>query len=87
LTCGLPKVDGLAVLQQMRDNELTRTIRWLVLTSSKEEPGILKASYKLGAKALFPNRSAFDEFTSTVAGVGGYWLLVNKIPLPGGISS
>jgi CheY-like chemotaxis protein len=82
----LPKVDGLAVLQQMRDNEHTRTIPVVVLTSSKEERDI-EASYKLGANSFVSKPVAFDEFTNTVAELGRYWLLVNKIPLPGGISS
>jgi CheY-like chemotaxis protein len=82
----LPKVDGLEVLQQMRDNEHTRAIPVVVLTSSKEERDIV-ASYKLGANSFVSKPVAFDEYTNTVAELGRYWLLVNKIPAQGGISS
>ena len=75
----LPKMDGLEVLQQMRDNEHTRTIPVVVLTSSKEERDIV-ASYKLGANSFVSKPVAFDEYTNTVAELGRYWLLVNKIP-------
>jgi CheY-like chemotaxis protein len=82
----LPKVDGLEVLQQMRDNEHTRTIPVVVLTSSKEERDI-EASYKLGANSFVSKPVAFDEFTTTVAELGRYWLLVNKMPAQGGRTS
>jgi CheY-like chemotaxis protein len=81
----LPKVDGLEVLQQMRGNAHTRTIPVVVLTSSKEERDIA-ASYQLGANSFVSKPVAFDEFNKTVAELGRYWLLVNKIPAQGGIS-
>lgn len=81
----LPKVDGLKVLQQMRDNEHTRTIPVVVLTSSKEESDIA-ASYQLGANSFVSKPVAFDEFSNTVAELGRYWLLLNKIPAKRGIA-
>jgi CheY-like chemotaxis protein len=81
----LPKVDGLKVLQQMRDNEHTRTIPVVVLTSSKEESDIA-ASYQLGANSFVSKPVAFDEFNNTVAELGRYWLLLNKIPAKRGMA-
>lgn len=81
----LPKLDGLEVLQQIRGNELTRAIPVVVLTSSQEERDIA-ASYRLGANSFVSKPVAFDEFTSTVAELGRYWLLVNKIPAREGLS-
>jgi CheY-like chemotaxis protein len=82
----LPKINGLEVLHQIRDNEHTRTIPVVVLTSSKEERDIA-ASYKLGANSFVSKPVAFDEFTRTVSDLGRYWLLINKIPSQDGISS
>lgn len=82
----LPKINGLEVLHQIRDNEHTRTIPVVVLTSSKEERDIA-ASYKLGASSFVSKPVAFDEFTRTVSDLGRYWLLINKIPSQDGISS
>jgi CheY-like chemotaxis protein len=81
----LPKVSGLEVLQQMRDNEDTRTIPVVLLTSSKEERDIA-ASYQLGVNSFVSKPVAFDDFNNTVAELGHYWLLVNKTPAQGGIS-
>jgi len=81
----LPKVDGLKVLQQMRDNEHTRTIPVVVLTSSKEESDIA-ASYQLGANSFVSKPVAFDEFSNTVAELGRYWLLLNKVPAKRGMA-
>ena len=75
----LPKVDGMEVLQQMRADENTRAIPVVVLTSSREERDIV-SSYKLGANSFVSKPVAFDEFARTVADLGLYWLLVNKIP-------
>jgi CheY-like chemotaxis protein len=81
----LPKVDGLNVLQQMRDNDHTRTIPVVVLTSSKEESDIA-ASYQLGANSFVSKPVAFDEFNNTVAELGRYWLLLNRIPTQRGMT-
>src|SRR4051794_33220050 len=43
----LPKVDGLEILKKVKEDERTRTIPVVVLTSSKEEKDIIE-SYKLG---------------------------------------
>lgn len=82
----LPKVDGLEVLQQMRADAHTQNIPVVVLTSSREERDIV-SSYKLGANSFVSKPVAFDEFARTVADLGLYWLLVNKIPAQGGALS
>jgi len=74
----LPKVDGLEVLQQMRANERTRLIPVVVMTSSKEERDIV-ASYKLGANSFVSKPVGFEEFAKTVAELGLYWMLVNRV--------
>src|ERR1700722_8940053 len=44
----LPKIDGLGVLRRIRDDERTKRVPVVVLTSSKEEQDVIK-SYDLGA--------------------------------------
>jgi two-component system response regulator len=46
----LPKMDGLEVLKQVRNNELTRLLPVVILTSSNEENDII-SGYKLGANS------------------------------------
>ncbi|MDO8310730.1 MAG: response regulator [Sideroxyarcus sp.] len=74
----LPKVDGLEVLKQMRANEHTRLIPVVVMTSSKEERDIV-ASYRLGANSFVSKPVGFEEFAKTVADLGLYWMLVNRV--------
>ncbi|HEY7745865.1 MAG TPA: response regulator, partial [Desulfuromonadales bacterium] len=44
----LPKVSGLEVLRVVKENELTRSIPVVVVTSSREDPDI-RTAYALGA--------------------------------------
>lgn len=74
----MPKVDGLEVLQQLRANEHTRLIPVVVMTSSKEERDIV-ASYQFGANSFVSKPVGFEEFAKTVAELGLYWMLVNRI--------
>jgi len=79
----LPKVDGLEVLKQMRANEPTRLIPVVVMTSSKEERDVV-ASYQLGANSFVSKPVGFEEFARTVAELGLYWMLVNRVAPVGG---
>ncbi len=74
----LPKVDGLEVLKQMRADERTRMIPVVVMTSSKEERDVI-SSYQLGANSFVSKPVGFEEFAKTVAELGMYWMLVNRV--------
>lgn len=75
----LPKVDGIEVLRQLRGNPVTRELPVVVLTSSKEERDVID-TYKLGVNSYVAKPVAFDEFARTVADLGMYWVLVNRVP-------
>ena len=75
----LPKVDGIEVLRQMRANLATKALPVVVLTSSKEERDVME-TYKLGVNSYVAKPVAFDEFARTVAELGMYWVLVNRVP-------
>ena len=75
----LPKVDGMEVLRRVKDDERTRAIPVVVLTSSKEDRDVAE-SYKLGVNSYISKPVEFDEFAKTVAELGLYWLLVNHPP-------
>jgi CheY-like chemotaxis protein len=76
----LPKVDGMEVLRRVKEDERTRTIPIVVLTSSKEERDVA-ASYKVGVNSYISKPVEFDEFAKTVSDLGLYWLLVNRPPV------
>jgi len=76
----LPKVDGLEVLRQIKNDARTRTIPVVLLTSSREERDILE-SYRLGSNSYIVKPVEFDQFTSAVRELGMYWLLLNRPPV------
>lgn len=76
----LPKVDGLEVLRRLKQDDRTRSIPIVVLTSSREEPDIERA-YALGANSYIVKPVDFEAFARAVSEVGLYWLLLNHPPL------
>ena len=73
----LPKVSGLEVLQRLKNEERTRSIPVVVLTSSHEDRDIQEC-YRLGVNSYVVKPVEFEAFARTVAEMGFYWLLVNK---------
>lgn len=75
----LPKLDGIEVLAQIRANPETRELPVVILTSSQEEQDLV-ATYQLGVNSFVSKPVAFDAFARTVAELGMYWVLVNRVP-------
>ncbi|MBK8662519.1 MAG: response regulator [Ignavibacteriales bacterium] len=75
----LPKINGLEVLKEIRENESTHKMPVVVVTSSKEDPDI-KAAYELGVNSYVVKPVQFEDFVKAVAQVGMYWLLLNEPP-------
>ena len=75
----LPRVGGLEVLARLREEERTRTLPVVVLTSSREEPDVKKA-YALGVNSYVVKPVEFERFVDAVGKVGQYWLLLNLPP-------
>jgi two-component system response regulator len=76
----MPRVDGIEVLRQLKDNADTRMIPVVIMTSSKEENDII-ASYKLGVNSFVVKPVDFDSFAKAVSELGLYWVLTNQPPL------
>lgn len=76
----LPKVDGLEVLRIVKNDELTKYIPIVVLTSSKEDRDVTE-SYRLGVNSYISKPVEFEAFAKTVADLGMYWLLLNRPPV------
>lgn len=73
----LPKVDGLEVLQALRNDEHTRLLPVVVLTSSIEDQDLLR-SYRLGANSYMRKPVDFAQFIEAVKQLGLYWLVLNQ---------
>jgi two-component system response regulator len=78
----LPKIDGLEVLRRIRQDERTRLLPVVILTSSNEEQDVIKG-YGHGANSYIRKPVDFVQFTEAVANLGLYWLVLNEPP-PGG---
>jgi two-component system response regulator len=75
----LPKVNGLEVLQRMRNDPRTRRLPVVVLTSSTEEPD-MQASYDLGANSYIQKPVDYAHFLEAVRQLGIYWTVLNEVP-------
>src|SRR5262245_33755059 len=76
----LPKIDGIEVLRRVREDDRTRAIPVIVLTSSQEERDINEC-YRLGVNSYVVKPVEFDKFYRAVGDLGTYWLILNKSPL------
>jgi two-component system response regulator len=75
----LPKVSGLEVLRRLREEERTRRVPVVVLTSSNEEKDI-QSSYDLGANSFVRKPVDFTKFMEVARQLGQYWLGINESP-------
>ena len=77
----LPKVDGLEVLRKLREDERTKYLPVVILTSSNEEQDLME-SYRHGVNSYIRKPVEFDKFVETAGQLGLYWLLINQSPYP-----
>lgn len=75
----MPKVDGLEVLKQIKENDDFRNIPVVMLTSSKMESDLI-TSYDLGVNAYVVKPLVFEEFIKAVRDLGSFWAILNEPP-------
>jgi CheY-like chemotaxis protein len=75
----MPKVDGLEVLRQIKQDAQLKTIPVVMLTSSREEQDLVR-SYEYGVNAYVVKPVDFGEFMDAVKRLGGFWAVVNEVP-------
>jgi len=78
----LPLLSGIDVLRRMREDERTRRIPVVMLTSSKEQVDIA-ATYDLGANSYVQKPVDFENFVVAARQLGLYWTVLNQ-PAEGG---
>ncbi|HZP61610.1 MAG TPA: response regulator [Opitutaceae bacterium] len=75
----MPKVDGLEVLRQVKQDEKLKSVPVVMLTSSREEPDLMRA-YKLGVNAYVVKPVEFQSFLDAVKRLGIFWAILNEPP-------
>lgn len=77
LDIDLPRVRGTEVLRRLREDERTRLIPTVVLTTSQEESDVSEC-YRNGANSYIRKPVDFEEFVHVIQDVTRYWLTYNE---------
>ena len=75
----LPKMDGLQVLERLRDDERTELLPVILFSSSREHEDVV-AGYRLGANSYVAKPANFEKFSEAMQYLGWYWLSFNETP-------
>lgn len=75
----MPRVDGLEVLRELKQDELLRAVPVVMLTSSREEVDLDEA-YRLGCNAYVVKPVNFKDFIEAVKSLGLFWAVLNEPP-------
>ncbi|MES2857592.1 MAG: response regulator [Pseudomonadota bacterium] len=75
----MPRMDGLEVLQRMREHERLRLIPVVILSSSREESDLAR-SWDLGVNAYVVKPVDVDQFFAAIKALGRFWAVFNQPP-------
>ena len=75
----MPRMDGLEVLQRIRDNEVLKQIPVVILSSSREESDLAR-SWNLGVNAYVVKPVDINQFFEAVKTLGRFWAVFNQHP-------
>ena len=75
----LPKIDGMEVLKRIRQDNRTKLIPVVILTSSAEPKDVVNG-YSLGANGYVRKPVEFGQFVEAMRNLGLFWLLWNEPP-------
>lgn len=75
----LTKLDGLGLLRRLCDDDRTKGIPVVILTSSNEEQDRING-YALGANSYVRKPVDFEQFVQAAMQLGLYWLVLNVPP-------
>ena len=79
LDLNMPRKDGRQVLEEVKRDDVLRSIPVVVLTTSRAEQDIV-TSYNLHANCYISKPVDFDEFIRAVRGIEDFWLTIVRLP-------
>jgi CheY-like chemotaxis protein len=75
----MPRMDGLEVLKEIKNDKELKLIPIVMVTSSREEKDLVQ-SYHLGVNAYVVKPVDFDQFIDAIKQLGAFWAVLNEIP-------
>jgi CheY-like chemotaxis protein len=75
----MPRMDGIEVLEIIRDDPAFKLIPVVILTSSREEQDLIR-TYSLGVNAYVVKPVNYNQFIEAVKNLGIFWALINELP-------
>lgn len=79
----LPKIDGIEVLDRIRQHPDMEQLPVVMLTASREQTDVAR-SYALGVNAYVVKPLGFAEFLEAIRDLGVFWAVLNEPP-PGSL--
>ena len=79
LDLNMPKKDGREALQEIKADPRFRSIRVVIMTTSKAEEDVVR-SYSLSAASYITKPVTFDGLVEVVKALGKYWLEIVELP-------
>lgn len=79
----MPRMDGIEVLQAIKNSQELKAIPVVMLSSSREEAD-LKRCYELGVNAFVVKPVNYKDFFDAVKNLGYFWAKLNELPRNGG---
>jgi len=77
----MPRMDGLEVLRELRNDENLKRLPVVVLTSSREESDLAR-SWDMGVNAYVVKPVDSEQFFHAVKTLGRFWAVLNETPSP-----
>ena len=78
----MPRMDGLEVLRQLREDPRFKALPIVILSSSREESDLAR-SWDLGSNAYVVKPVDADQFFEAVRTLGRFWAVINEPPFQG----
>ena len=75
----MPRMDGLEVLTELRNNQRFNHLPVVILSSSREESDLAR-SWDLGVNAYVVKPVDVDQFFEAVRTLGRFWAVLNEPP-------
>ena len=75
----MPRLDGLEVLKQIRNEESLKRLPVVILSSSREESDLAR-SWDLGVNAYVVKPVDVYQFFNAVKTLGTFWAVINQAP-------